>query len=123
MLKAVLEVAAIFALLTLGVSTIVLTRDTHRIALDADATLRDIDTITKAQSLNLSQDEIHLGLVLDQVNQAAAEQRAYWQKTSADSDKTVKALRLTVDRAALLLDHTDKQLNGSLLPMWTVNLI
>ena len=116
MLKAVLEVAAIFALLTLGVSTIVLTRDTHRIALDADATLRDIDTITKAQSLNLSQDEIHLGLVLDQVNQAAAEQRAYWQKTSADSDKTVKALRLTVDRAALLLDHTDKQLNGSLLP-------
>ena len=58
----------------------------------------------------------HLDGAISQFNGAATEQRAYWQKTSADSDKTVKALRIAVDRASLLLDHTDKELNGSLLP-------
>jgi hypothetical protein len=116
MLRSLLQVAAVFALLCLGVSTAVLSYDTHRIALDADATLRDIDSTVKAQSLDLQQDELQLNLVLDEVGKAATEQRAYWQKTSADSDKTVKALRLAVDRASLLLDHSDKQLNGVLLP-------
>lgn len=115
-MRNVLEGAAVFALLCLGVSTAVLSYDTHRVALDADQTLRDIDSTVKAQSLNISQDELQLNLVLDEVGKAATEQRAYWQKTSADSDKTVKALRLAVDRAGLLLDHTDKQLNGALIP-------
>jgi hypothetical protein len=116
MLRSLLQAAAVFALLCLGVSTAVLSYDTHRIALDADKTLRDIDSTVKAQSLDLQQDELQLNLVLDEVGKAATEQRAYWQKTSADSDKTVKALRLAVDRASLLLDHTDKQLNGALIP-------
>ena len=116
MLRSLLQVVAVLALLCLGVSTAILARDVHRIALDADKTLRDIDTEVKAQSMNLSADEAQIALVLEHVDAAAIEQRAYWQKTSADSDKTVKALRLTVDRAALLLDHTDKQLNGVLLP-------
>lgn len=116
MLRSLLQLAAVFALLCLGVSTAVLSYDVHLLARDADKTLRTIDDDVKVQSLNLGQDELQLKLVLDQVGKAATEQRAYWQKTSADSDKTVKALRLTVDRASLLLDHTDKQLNGSVLP-------
>lgn len=116
MLRSILQVAAVFALVSLGVSTAVLSYDTHRIAIDADKTLRDIDTEVKVQSGNLSTDEAQVALVLNHIDEAAVEQRAYWQKTSADSDKTVKALRLAVDRASLLLDHTDKQLNGALLP-------
>ena len=116
MLRALLQVAAVRALLTLCVGTAVLAWDTHRIALDADRAVRDLDEGIKTQTVDLAQDEMHLDLVLNQVNDAASEQRAYWQKTSVDSDKTVKALRLLVDRASLLLDHSDQQLNGLLLP-------
>ena len=105
-----------FALCSLGVSTAVLSYDTHRIAREAEQSLRDIDSAVKIQSGNLATDEAQLGLVLEHVDAAAIEQRAYWQKTSTDSDKTVKALRLTVDRASLLLKHADEQLNTSLLP-------
>jgi hypothetical protein len=122
-MKTFLQLAAAFALTSLGVSTAVLAWDTHHIAKDADATLQTVNDTLKVQSVNLAADEQRLYLVLEhadatfgQVDQAAKEQRAYWLKTSADSDKTVKALRLAVDRASLLLDHTDKQLNGSLLP-------
>lgn len=122
-MKVLLQVAAVFALLSLGVGTAVLSYDSHHFAVDADRTLRDLDAAVKVQSVNLSAVQVHLDSVLShvdatvsQLDLAAAEQRAYWQKTSSDSDKTVKALRLAVDRASLLLDHTDKQLNSSLLP-------
>lgn len=122
-MKSFLQLAAVFALLSLGVSTAVLSFDGHRMARSMDKTLCDLDETIKTQNVNLASDELHLDLVIDhldgtvtQLNSAAAEQRAYWQKTSADSDKTVKALRLVVDRAGLLLKHTDEQLNASLLP-------
>jgi hypothetical protein len=108
MLRSLLQSAAVLALLCLSVCTAVVCRDVHLLARDADKTLRVIDDDVRVQSLNLAQDELQLNLVLDQVGKAAVEQRAYWQKTSADSDKTVKALRLTVDRAGMLLDHLDK---------------
>jgi hypothetical protein len=111
-----LQLTAALALLCLSVSTVVLSRDMHQLALDSSKTLRDIDDSVRTQNINLAQDEMHLDSVLQSIDAAANEQRAYWQKTSADSDKTVKALRLAVDRASLLLDHTDKQLNGALLP-------
>jgi len=113
----------VFALLCLGVSTAILAHDAHRLALDTDKTVRDVDAVLQVQNVNLSADEARLNVVLDhldstvsELDAASVEQRAYWQKTSADSDKTVKALRLAVDRASLLLDHTDKQLNGAILP-------
>lgn len=118
-----LQSAAVLALLCLGVSTAILAHDAHRLALDTDKTVRDVDAVLQVQGVNLAADEARLNVVLDhldstvaQLDAASAEQRAYWQKTSADSDKTVKALRLAVDRASLLLDHTDKQLNLTLLP-------
>ena len=83
---------------------------------DLDQTIITAQESLKMQNLNLASDEQKLDAVLDVVNSAATEQRNYWQKTSADSDKTVKALRIAVDRASLLLDHTDKNLNGALLP-------
>lgn len=115
-MKVALQFAAVFALLCLGVSTAILAIDAHHFALAAQQTLKDIDDEAKVQGASLAANEQHLDLVLDQLNSAAAEQRTYWQKTSADSDKTVKALRIAVDRASLLLDHTDKQLNGVILP-------
>lgn len=116
MRRAILETVAIFALLALAGCTILLAHDAHLIFQASEKTMTDIDAAVKVQSINLAADEAHLDSVLDQVEKAATEQRAYWQKTSVDSDKTVKALRLTVDRASLLLDHADKQLNGVLLP-------
>lgn len=122
-MKSILQFVAILALVAVTGGAVVLTRDARRLSLDADKTLRDVDAVLATQNVNLAADEQHLNLVLDNLNsaigtfnQAASEQRAYWNKTSADSDKTVKALRLTIDRAALLLDHTDVQLNSSLLP-------
>ncbi len=121
--RVLLQSAAVFALLCLSVCMIILAHDAHRLALDTDKAVRDLEATLQAQGANLSADEMHLDLVLDhldgtisQLHQAAVEERTYWLKTSADSDKTVKALRLAVDRASLLLDHTDKQLNGALLP-------
>ena len=123
MLRSILQVAAVLALLSLGVSTAVLSRDAHRISLETEKTLADIDTAVKVQNMNLAADEVHLDSVLDhldatvgQLTSAAIEQRAYWQKTSADSDKTVKALRIVVDRAGLLMKHTDERFNFSLVP-------
>lgn len=122
-MRTLLYLSASIALLTLSCSTIVLTRagiqtrnDVHQIATETQQTLRDIDESVKVQNISLVQDEMNLDAVLESLDSAASEQRTYWQKTSADSDKTVKALRLAVDRASLLLDHTDKQLNGVVLP-------
>jgi hypothetical protein len=116
MLKALLQVAATLALLCIGAGVVVLSRDAHHLLLDADATMRHADAVTSDVQKAFEADEARIGPLLTSIDGAAAEQRAYWQKTSADSDKTVKALRIAVDRASLLLDHTDKQLNDSLLP-------
>ena len=122
-MKTALQFAAIVALLCLAVGETVLSYDTHRIARQADTTLRDLDDELKVQGSNLAIDEQHLEQVLSgvdvavgQFNAAAAEQRAYWQKTSADSDKTVKALRLTIDRFGLFVSHSDASLNSFVLP-------
>jgi hypothetical protein len=121
--KTLLQAAAVLALLAFSVGTAVLSMDLHRALIDLDRATAHLD-----QSIGRAEDGIasiemdlrplihSVDATAQQAQLAAIEQRAYWQKTSADSDKTVKALRLTVDRAALLLKHTDEQLNGSLLP-------
>ena len=123
MLKALLQIAATLALIAIGGGVAVLSRDAHRLLVDADVAVRHVNAVTGVAQQEFEQDRIAIAPLIAsldgtvaQVNLAAQEQRAYWQKTSADSDKTVKALRLTVDRAGLLLKHTDEQLNGSLLP-------
>jgi hypothetical protein len=116
MLRSILQAAAAFALLSLGISSAVLSYDLHDLARHAEKSLSTLDAEIAQQNLNLSQDEMKLDAVLDQAQLAASEQRAYWSKTSADSDKTVKALRLAVDRASLLMQHTDEALNSSLIP-------
>lgn len=123
MLRSLLQIAATLALIAIGGGVAVLSRDAHRLLVDADVAVRHVNAVTGVAQQEFEQDRIAIAPLIAsldgtvvQVNLAAQEQRAYWQKTSADSDKTVKALRLTVDRAALLLKHTDEQLNGSLLP-------
>ncbi len=121
--RALLQSAAVFALLCIGAGSFLLTRDAHKLIRDADKAVQDADAVLQVQSADLSADEMHLDLVLthldatvSELDAASIEQRAYWQKTSVDSDKTVKALRLAVDRVSLLVDHTDKNLNEVLLP-------
>ncbi len=116
MRRAILETVAIFALLALAGCTILLTHDAHRISQASEKTMADIDAAVKAQSMNLSADEAHLDSVLNQVDKAAAEQRAYWQKISVDSDHQVKALGLVTRNAESFFYNLDKQVNGSLLP-------
>lgn len=123
MLKRLLQVSASLALLALAASTVVMCADVHELAKSATIALRDLDETVKQQNVQLAQDELHLDQVLTgldstvtELNIAAKEQQSYWAKTSADSDKTVKALRLTTDRLALLLQHTDQELNFTLLP-------
>ena len=116
MLRSLLQIAATLALIAIGGGVAVLSRDAHRLLIHADATMQHVDAVASETERQLQADDAQVAMLLASVDAAANEQRAYWQKTSADSDKTVKALRLTVDRAALLLKHTDEQLNGSLLP-------
>ena len=116
MLRSLLQIAATLALIAIGGGVAVLSRDAHRLLIHADATMQHVDAVASETKRQLQADDAQVAMLLASVDAAANEQRAYWQKTSADSDKTVKALRLTVDRAALLLKHTDEQLNGSLLP-------
>lgn len=96
------------ALLSLAVGIAIVANDEHLVALSAEQLLADADIAVRTQSANLSFEQQKLDSVLDTVNEAASEQRAYWKKTSADSDKTVKALRLMVDRTALLMKHADE---------------
>jgi len=115
MLRFLLQIAAALALVIIGGSVAVLSRDAHRLLVHADATMQHVDAVAGEAQKQLQADDAQIATLLASIDAAANEQRAYWQKTSADSDKTVKALRLTVDRAALLLKHTDEQLNTSLL--------
>lgn len=115
-MKFVLQLVAALTLAALSACAVILSVDAHQFVFDLDQTVITAQESLKTQNLNLASDEQKLNAVLDVVNSAATEQRNYWQKTSADSDKTVKALRIAVDRASLLLDHTDKNLNGALLP-------
>jgi len=122
-MKAFLYLSASVCLLTLAVSTTLLCTRALEMEKHADAAILDLDEAIKQQNIDLAQDEFHLDQVMgdlqgtiSELNVAAKQQQAYWAKTSADSDKTVKALRLTTDRLALLMKHTDEQLNSSLLP-------
>lgn len=108
-MKFVLQLLAALALIAVSACVVVLSIDAHQTAQDFDQTIVTAQESLKVQSLNLASDEQKLDAVLDVVNSAATEQRNYWQKTSADSDKTVKALRIAVDRASLLLrSHRQK---------------
>ena len=119
-MRSFLQFAAALALLSVAVGAAVLSWDAHRLAEQTGQTIETINFTIETQNTNLVADETKLRSTLDLVDAAAAEQRAYWLKTSADSDKTVKAMRLMVDRAGLLLSHTDEQLNGRVLPDLTL---
>ena len=122
-MRNLLQVAIVLALLAFGVSTMVLTADLHKFLKDSDAVMLHVDETSADVRDNMPALTLELHSILQSADLtarvaqlAAAEQRAYWQKTSVDSDKTVKAVRLVVDRAGLLMKHTDEQLNGSLIP-------
>lgn len=116
-----------FLLLTLAVAIGVLSMDLHHNLRDSDAVLKHFDSVVSDVSVDyaIKAEQIeHIiyaaRVTADQAGMLAIEQRAQLRKTSADSDKTVKALRVTIDRAGLLLKHTDEELNGETLPAITL---
>jgi hypothetical protein len=114
--KTFLQAAAALLLLVLAVGAAAFFYDAHLLMATADKTLKDADAEMHVQGLHAHMVLNEARATVQQLDLAAQEQREYWKKTSADSDRTVKALRLTIDRAGLLLKHTDEQLNFSLLP-------
>ena len=50
-----------------------------------------------------------MGLSSDEIRRAATEQRAYWRKTSKQTERAVASVRD-------LVEHTDRNLNGDVLP-------
>lgn len=115
-MRSILQAAAAFALLSLGVSAAVLSYDLHGLSRHADQSLARLDAAIEQQNVNLAQDEMSLSTVLGNVDAAATEQRAYWKKLSRDSDNQVRALGLMTRNAESLLYNLDQNLNGKLLP-------
>jgi len=109
------------ATLTAGVGLVAW--DLHQGLRAADATTHHFDDLVTDISVDYAFKSEQLNHILlasrltaDQAGLLAIEQRRQLNKTSADSDKTVRALRLAIDRAGLLFAHTDEQLNAEALP-------
>jgi hypothetical protein len=113
-------------LIALAGAVVVITFDLHHNLSDSDATVKHLDdfvsdaTIDYAMKMEAVNHIINAaGVASEQAAMLAIEQRTQLRKTSLDSDKSVKALRLVIDRAGLLMKHTDEQLNGNSLPSIT----
>jgi hypothetical protein len=110
------------------VSIGILTADLHAGLQHLDATTLHFDDFVSDASIDYAMKAEEVNHILlaarvtaDQAGMLAIEQRYQLRKTSADSDKSVKALRLVLDRAGLLFKHTDEQLNDRSLPAITAS--
>jgi hypothetical protein len=117
---------ACFLLFTVTIAIGVLPVDLHHNLRDVDATAKHLDEFVSDASIDYAIKAEQINHIIyaarvtaDQAGLLAIEQRAQLRKTSADSDKTVKALRVVIDRAGLLMKHTDEQLNAQALPQIT----
>jgi hypothetical protein len=86
------------------------------VLLEVRGLVRDVRTDSAAIAKDTTQTMVlvreaaaHTADASQQASLAAAEQRAYWQKTSVETYKTMASLRLTIVR-------TDKSLNDVLVP-------
>jgi hypothetical protein len=104
-------------LLAAGAGIVVVSNDLHAVLTDIDAAVRDSDSMVRAAEQDELQLDLHLNSIMqsaqvaaDQAALFAMDQRALLAKTSHDSDKTVMALRLVIDRAGMLFQHADREL-------------
>lgn len=122
-----LGILACAFLATLVIVVVVIAYDLHCNLRAADSTVQRLDEFVTDATLDYAVKAEQVDHILfaarvtaDQAGLLAIEQRAQLARTSADSDKTVKAFRLVIDRAGLFFAHTDDQLNGASLPAITV---
>lgn len=76
------------------------------------ASVRAMAQDVHATSINVNRTLYQVRQVVTNVKQATDEETKYWQKTSEESAKTVRAVRQLIDR-------TDRQLNDGFLPAAT----
>lgn len=93
-------------------------RDQHEITGHADDFLTGAAVDYAMKSDQVDKILFAARIATDEAAIFAIEQRRQLHKTSVDSDKSVKALRLVIDRAGLLFKHTDEEL-GEALPQIT----
>jgi hypothetical protein len=112
--------------LTVAAGIGVVSYDLHQGLKQVNATIEHADDFVSTATVDYAMKTGELDHIIyaarvasDQAALLTLEQRKQLRKTSADSDKSVKALRLVLDRAGLLFKHTDEQLNGNALPSIT----
>lgn len=122
---ALLPMFLCFLLAVLGAGMVVVSLDTHQLITDADRSAQHVDALLTRAELDYRGDQQSLAATLDSAAIAsrqaalfALEEREQLRRTAEDSDKTVKATRVVIDRAGLLLRHADEQLSseGGFLP-------
>jgi hypothetical protein len=128
--KTLLQLAATFALVALGVGVAVIAYDTHHFILDADVDVRRADVMLSDARGEWQNEKAGIHSVLasaasatDQAASFAIEQRAQLRKTSRDSDNQVRALGLVTRNAETFFYNLDAQLNGKVLPDFDRELI
>ena len=129
-MKTLLQLAATFALISVGVGVAVLTWDGHALTVAARTSLQDEDAVMLHLDDVLSKAEGEwqnekadvrqiIARTADATNQAdmfTQEQRIQLRKTSRDSDNQVRALGLVTRNAEMFFYNLDQQLNGRVLP-------
>lgn len=117
--RALIPLFICFVLAAIGVGFVIADLDTHAVLADSDEFVQHANALMMRVQTDYEFEQRSLGSVLNNASIAtrqaaifAVEEREQLRKTGLDSDKTVKATRIVIDRAGLLLDHADKQLTG-----------
>jgi hypothetical protein len=80
-----------------------ISRDLDALVVHVDSNQHDIAVLSNRILISAQK-------TADQAAVFTKEQRIQLKKTGEDSDKTVKALRIVIDRAGLLMKHSDEEL-------------
>lgn len=107
--------ALFLSLLAVAVAMVAI--ELHAVLEHVDADVQHVDQLIQQVSRTSEALDGQASGILSSVDLAAqqaalfaVEQRTQLQRTSGDSDKTVKALRIVIDRAGLLMKHADEEI-------------
>jgi hypothetical protein len=121
--KTLLQLAAAFALFSLGVGAAVLSVGGYKIEKQALAALEHADAVLAQAQGEWQDDKARIHSILDDAADGAKaaslfaqEQRVQLRKTSRDSDNQVRALGLVTRNAEKFFYNLDQQVNGKILP-------
>lgn len=122
-MKVLLQSAAVLLLLCLGGGTALVAWDLHTLLGRAETSLTRMDSVVENAEKEWQYEAPAVHRVLAAATDAtetadafAHNQEKQLEKTSRDSDKTVVATRVVIDRAGLFFKHADEAVNSTLLP-------